>query len=68
MTMSGARRAVVIILAIVAVLNIGYGVYRQTQGGDLTTSFALFVAAVVCVGLAGLLWLQDVAARHRRGR
>lgn len=66
--MTGARRAGAIILVIVALLNIGYGVYRQVHGAEILSSLPLFVAGVVCMGMAGLLILLDVAARRGNDR
>lgn len=56
--MTGSRRAAIVVLAIVALLNLGYAVYRQLNGADIGSSLPLLIGFLVCAGLAGLFWLQ----------
>lgn len=52
--MGNARTIVVAILALVGLLNIGYGVYRMIAG--MGFSAQLFVAAIICLVMTSLLW------------
>ncbi|MCI5047770.1 MAG: hypothetical protein MRY59_09730 [Aquisalinus sp.] len=55
---NGANMVAIIVLTLIGTANIGYGLWRMTQGEELAPP--LFIAATMCFLLAAVLRMRSV--------